>query len=89
MGTYISEVQTKITPIREIPNPAEKRLVKRLGLEYAYDHANPSMGTDILIYKVIQRYRFNDMLQVAYYYGLDMLKLKIHEVYGEDQPRRV
>ena len=89
MGTYISEAQNEITPIREIPNPSEKRLVKRLQLEYAYDHANPRMRADILLHKVVEHYRFNDMLQMAYYYGLDMLKIKVSEVYGDDQPRRV
>lgn len=89
MGTYTNGVHNEITPIREIPNPAEKRLVKRLGLEYAYDHANPSMCADILLFKVIERYRFNDILQVAYYFGIDVIKQKALEVYRDEQPRRL
>ncbi len=89
MGTYISGVHNEITPIREIPNPAEKRLVKRLELEYAYDHANPSMSADILLFKVLERYRFNDLLQVAFYFGLDVIKQKASEFYGDELPRRL
>jgi hypothetical protein len=74
MGIINHGVQREVTPLREIPNTTEKRLVKRLELEYAYDHANPSMSADIIIYKVVERYRFNDMLQIAFYFGLDELK---------------
>jgi len=93
MGQYIDNSQythrNSYTPIREIPNPSEPRLRKRLELEYAYDHANPSMSEDILIRKVLTRYRFNDMLQIAVYYGVDQLKEAAWDVFGDQQPRRV
>ncbi|WP_415884732.1 hypothetical protein ACMXYO_08665 [Neptuniibacter sp. QD37_6] len=89
MGKFINGTHRELLPLREIPQPSEKRLVKRLELEYAYDHANPSMEADVLMRKVVKRYRFNDMLQLAYYFGLESLKQVAYEVYGEDQPRRL
>ena len=89
MGFFNNGTRSVAIPLKEIPNPSEKRLVRRLKLEYAYDHANPSMGADILIYKVVEHYRFNDMLQLAHYFGVDVLKQKAREVYGDDQPRRL
>ncbi|EAR62040.1 hypothetical protein [Neptuniibacter caesariensis] len=89
MGKFITGTHREVIPIREIPHPSEKRLVKRLELEYAYDHANPSMSADILLFKVVERYRFNDLLQVAFYFGLDAIKQKASEFYGDELPRRL
>ena len=93
MGRYIDNSQyanrNSYTSIREIPTPSKPRLRKRLGIEYAYDHANPSMYEDILIRKVLTRYRFNDMQQIAIYYGVDQLKAAALDVFGNQQPRRV
>ncbi|WP_415912182.1 hypothetical protein [Neptuniibacter sp. QD37_11] len=89
MGKFINGTHREVLPLREIPHPSEKRLVKRLELEFAYDHANPSMRAETLLYKVVERYRFNDMLQIAFYYGLDQLKETVVDVFGDDQPRRV
>ncbi|WP_292950262.1 MULTISPECIES: hypothetical protein [unclassified Neptuniibacter] len=89
MGHLLVKLTAKSLQLRAIPNPSVKRLVKCLELEYTYDHSNPSMSVDILLYKVVERYRFNDMLQMAYYFELDLLKQKAYEVYGEGHPRRV
>lgn len=81
--------RSPLTPVRHIPAPSEPRLTVRLGLEYPYDFANPSMDAERLILQVVRQYRFNDMLKIAYYFGVDVLKEGAYIAFGHDQPKRL
>ena len=54
-------------------NPVRKS--KDLGLSAPYDWSNSKIDDDVLILKVLEAHRFEDVLRVCAYYGLAKVKL--------------
>jgi len=55
---------------REAPG-SDMPLSARLELDFPYDWSNPSMPPETLIYKVLERGRFDDTLKVVRHFGFD------------------
>jgi len=52
---------------------ASRKSVK-IGLSGAYDWSNPNIGDDVLISKVLERHKFEDVARLCLYYGLPKVK---------------
>ncbi|NOY66299.1 MAG: hypothetical protein GXP13_02670 [Gammaproteobacteria bacterium] len=50
-----------------------ERLSKRLNLEFPYDWSNPEMNESTLISLVLEKARFNDILSIAHYFGIERI----------------
>lgn len=52
---------------------APRRSVK-IGLSGAYDWSNPSIRDDVLIAKVLEKHKFEDVARLCFYYGVPKVK---------------
>ena len=52
---------------------APRKSVK-LGLSGAYDWSNPNMRDDVLIGKVLEKHKFEDVARLCFFYGLPKVK---------------
>jgi len=50
-----------------------KPLSEKLGLEFPYDWSNPNMSESTLIALVLEKTRFNDILKIAFNFGLERI----------------
>lgn len=57
-------------PARLAAQALPKRKSEHLGLSQPYDWSNPDISDDVLISKVLERYRFEDVARVALHYGI-------------------
>jgi hypothetical protein len=46
----------------------------RIGLSGAYDWSNPNIRDDVLIGKVLERHKFEDVARLCFYYGVPKVK---------------
>lgn len=46
----------------------------RIGLSGAYDWSNPQMKDELLIAKVLEKHRFEDVVRLCFFYGLPKVK---------------
>ena len=59
------------TAIRQANAP--KKSVK-IGLSGAYDWSNPHIKDDVLIGKVLEKHKFEDVVRLCFYYGVPKVK---------------
>lgn len=79
----------EIVLIRPLPGDSTKRLSKRLKLEVAYDSSNSQMPLNILVMKAVENYRFNDLLTLSVYVGVQNIRQIANEYYDHILPRRL
>ncbi len=46
----------------------------KIGLSGAYDWSNPNIRDDVLILKVLERHKFEDVARLCFYYGVPKVK---------------
>lgn len=61
----------------------------QLGLEYPYDWSNGGMADSHLIHLVVCRGRFNDLLRIAQYFGLQQIIDVAEKIPSEERPPRL
>ncbi len=51
-----------------------KRLSQRLNLEFPYEWSNPDLDESTFIHLVLEKTRFNDILRIAHYFGIERIE---------------
>jgi hypothetical protein len=59
------------TAIQQTNSP---RKSEKIGLSGAYDWSNPHIKDDVLIGKVLEKYKFEDVARLCFYYGLPKVR---------------
>jgi len=59
------------TAVQQTNSP---RKSEKIGLSGAYDWSNPHMKDDVLIGKVLEKYQFEDVARLCFYYGLPKVR---------------
>ena len=85
----IQKPSRAINPIRIIPGDPTERLVKRLGLQIAYDSKNPGMSARVLIIKALPYCHYPDLRILSNYYGLDQLQELANSLYDGELPEEL
>ncbi|MFV1984033.1 MAG: helix-turn-helix domain-containing protein [Thiohalomonadales bacterium] len=49
-------------------------LSEQLGLEFPYDWSNPNINSETFIRLVLAKTRFNDILRITHYFGIERIK---------------
>ena len=65
-----------------LPGDMSQRLSQRLDLQFPYDWSNSKMSEDVLINKVLEKSRFEDVMRVAYYYGFLRINQTANQLYN-------
>jgi len=60
-------------------------LSKQLQLEFPYDWSNPQMEESTFIRLVLEKTRFNDMLRVTHYFGIERVESEAEKLAGTPQ----
>jgi len=76
-------------PIHAIPGNETERLSQRLGLKFPYDWSNSRMKSGVLIDKVLEKSRFDDVLCISFYYGLPRIKQAAQRLHQGELPDRL
>ncbi len=71
--------------IEEAINNYKNTLSEQLNLEFPYDLANPDIDDATFIRLVLAKTRFNDILRIAHFFGLQRIELELDHFI--DQPQ--
>ena len=64
MAKLKKAVRTKAAPRKSV----------KIGLSGAYDWSNPNIRDDVLISKVLEKHKFEDVARLCFYYGVPKVK---------------
>ena len=56
---------------RQVPRVNVERLSKQIELEFPYDWSNQDISESTLIFLVLEKARFNDILRISHHFGID------------------
>ncbi len=76
-------------PLRTIPGDSSQRLSARLNLQFPYDWSNSQMSEVLLIDKIVEKYRFNDLMIISFYFGLPRVRECAKRLFGDELPGRL
>ena len=62
-----------VVPRQKTRSINAKRLSKQLELEFPYDWSNPDISESTLIFLVLEKARFNDVLRITHYFGIERI----------------
>lgn len=61
---------------RQVRSATAEPLSKKLNLEFPYDWSNPGISESTLIFLVLEKTRFNDILAIAHYFGIERITIE-------------
>lgn len=76
-------IKTTTSTTNAPPGTASHLKSSRLGLSFPYDWSNPQIADDVLIAKVLDKARFEDVSRTTAHYGLPLVEL-IAQRFGID-----
>ncbi len=74
---------------RQVRVVNSERLSQKLNLEFPYDWSNPDISESTLIFLVLEKARFNDILAITYYFGLERITLEAKNLVDAPQSKLI